>query len=110
MNTNDNTTQGSETAMKCRKALVAIALGAGTLVPAATFAATTASAAPPRMVAVQQFHQTSRLTGVTATVPNMFVRDCSYITRRCTGWYQTNGSYNWSVPSSYTTRWVWRWI
>ncbi len=47
---------------------------------------------------------------VTATVPNYFYRDCSYITRRCTGYYQTNGSYNPTVPSYYYTRWVWRWI
>lgn len=47
---------------------------------------------------------------VTATVPNIFYRDCSRITRRCTGYYQTNGPYNPSVPSRYYTRWVWRWI
>jgi hypothetical protein len=49
-------------------------------------------------------------SAVTATVPNMFVRDCSYITSRCTGYWQTNGSYNPRVPSTYQTRWVWRWI
>lgn len=47
---------------------------------------------------------------VTATVPNQFSRDCSYITHRCTGYHQINGAYNPRVSSSYSTRWVWRWI
>lgn len=45
---------------------------------------------------------------VTGTVPNYFVRECSYITGRCTGYRQTNGPYNPSVPSRYATKWVWR--
>jgi hypothetical protein len=47
---------------------------------------------------------------ITAVVPNQFVRDCSNITHRCTGYWQANGAYNPRVPSTYTTRWVWRWI
>lgn len=47
---------------------------------------------------------------ITATVPNQFSRDCSYVTHRCTGYHQTNGAYNPRVPNSYSTRWVWRWI
>lgn len=43
-------------------------------------------------------------------VPNMFVRDCSYVTRNCTGYWQTNGRYNRNVPSTWKTRWTWRWI
>jgi hypothetical protein len=45
-----------------------------------------------------------------AVVPNQFVRDCSKITRRCTGYYEANGRFNPAFPSSYTTRWVWRLI
>jgi hypothetical protein len=45
-----------------------------------------------------------------AVVPNQFVRDCSNVTRRCTGYVQTNGRYDGRYPSAYTTRWVWRWI
>jgi hypothetical protein len=56
----------------------------------------------------------SGLAGATpaqaAIVPNFFVRDCSYVTRHCTGWWQTNGRYNPAVPSTWTTRWTWRWI
>jgi hypothetical protein len=47
---------------------------------------------------------------VTGVVLNTFVRDCSRITRRCTGYRQINGPYNPSVGSHYSTRWVWRWI
>lgn len=46
------------------------------------------------------------VSAVTAKVPNNFVRNCSYITRRCTPYWQTNSPYNASVTSRYTTNWV----
>jgi hypothetical protein len=70
----------------------------GGILAAASLAALPVAVAPSAAQAVQ------------ATVPNQFVRDCSNITRRCTGFWQANGAYNPRVPSSYTTRWVWRWI
>jgi hypothetical protein len=46
--------------------------------------------------------------GASATiVPNIFVRYCSYITRHCTGYSQTNGRYNPAYPSEHTTLWTW---
>ena len=53
---------------------------------------------------------TTQALAVTATVPNMFARSCSHVTRRCTGYRQTNGPYNPRVPSRYTTNWCWCWI
>lgn len=52
----------------------------------------------------------SQALAVTATVPNNFVRTCSHFTGRCTGYHQTNGPYNWTVPSRYSTNWCWCWV
>lgn len=47
---------------------------------------------------------------VTGTVPNMFFRNCSRITWRCTAYRQTNPPYDPRFPSAYYTNWVWSWV
>jgi hypothetical protein len=69
---------------------------AGGIVAAAALAALPTTVSPPAAEA--------------GVVPNQFVRDCSYVTRRCTGFWQINGRYDGRYPSVYYTRWVWRWI
>lgn len=58
------------------------------------------------VVAVMAFVGTATAT----TVPNIFIRYCSYWTHHCTGYSQTNGRYNPAYPSEYGTIWTWRWI
>lgn len=47
---------------------------------------------------------------VTATVPNNYVRTCSYYTGHCTGYVQVNGPHDYNVPNVYSTQWRWVWI
>jgi hypothetical protein len=46
---------------------------------------------------------------ITATVPEIWGRDCSRITRRCTPnyWQRNTGT---STSKVYVDVWVWRWI
>ena len=44
-----------------------------------------------------------------ATVPNIFYRTCSNITRHCTPYVQTNRPDR-SVGNAYYTTWCWCWI
>lgn len=50
-------------------------------------------------------------SSVTATVPNLYVRTCSSLTRQCTRYRQVNAPHVKGVPNLYVTRptraWVW---
>lgn len=101
-----------------KKRIAAFALAGGLALSGLGLASPTPqpSAVASAPTAVQTIAEATGLTvqsagAVSGTVPNIYVRRCSRITRRCTGYRLMNARYHmFGLPSRYYTQWTWSWI